>query len=132
MGVFRDGKIIAAVIFNSYREAPHGGSIQGSMAADDPRWLTRAVLGSIFAYVFLQLGCSRFWLEIAKPNKPARRFVERLGFVYEGSGRRAWDGKIDSCMYAMLPSECRWLKYYHPPAAVPLASGFQNDRVSHG
>ena len=117
-------QIIAAVLYNSYRPAPHGGSIQGSIASDSPRWATRAVLGSMFAYPFLQLGCSRFWLEIAKPNKRARRFVERLGFVYEGCARRAWDGKIDSCVYAMLPSECRWLKYYRPPAAVSLASGF--------
>ena len=29
MGVIHDGKIIAGVIFNCYRAAPHGGSIQG-------------------------------------------------------------------------------------------------------
>ena len=124
MGVLSDGKIIAAVVYNSYRPAPHGGSMQGSFAADDPRWATRGVLGSMFAYVFSQLGCARFWVEIAKPNKRARRFVQRLGFVYEGCARRAWDGRIDSCVYAMLPSECRWLKYYRPPAEVRLASGF--------
>ena len=45
---------------------------------------------------------------IRRGNRTARRFVERLGFRYEGMAREAWPTGEDAALYSMLRRECRW------------------------
>ena len=109
LGIIREGHIIAGVVYSDFREGEHGSSIQGSIASLHPQWCNRKVLRSIFAYPFQQIRVSRFWLSTSRKNKHARKFVERLGFRFEGIARRAHDGRTDAAVYSMLPHECRWL-----------------------
>ena len=112
LGIARDDQIIVGVVYSNYHKGlnGHGGMIEGSIAATDPRWCTRDTIRLFLHYPFRQLGVRRFQATVAKRNKKARRFIERLGFVYEGTGRRAWSDARDACVYSMLPEEAtRWL-----------------------
>lgn len=105
--IAQDGVIIAGVVYSNYH--PRVPSVEMSIAAVSPRWATKAVLCDAFSLPFEKLGVVRVQATVERRNKPARRFVERLGFVYEGKGRRAGPGGVDMIVYSMLPHECRWL-----------------------
>jgi hypothetical protein len=50
IGVQKDSQLIAGAVFHDYRD----GQIEASIASDSPRWATRSVLYSLFAYPFNQ------------------------------------------------------------------------------
>ena len=108
LGILRDGQLIAGVVYSEFR----GHQVEGSMASTDPRWATRPVLYNIFAYPFVICKVRRFQVTVSRRNKHTRRFVERLGFVYCGKGRKAMPDGSDACVYDMLPWEAeRWLNW---------------------
>ena len=109
-GVILGGEIIAGVVYSNYRELTQGSTMEASIASTSPRWATRSVLRDLFAYPFIQVGVQRFWVSCARKNKRSRSLVERLGFVYEGMARKAFDGRQDAAIYSMLPHECKWIK----------------------
>ena len=110
LGITLDGKSLACgVVYSEFRTAKHGNSMQATIASDQPGWASKRTLGEMFAYPFIQMGCSRLWVMVSKRNKRARRLAERLGFKYEGTGRKAWDGRIDAHVLSMLPHECQWI-----------------------
>ena len=109
-GVMLDGEIVATVVFNEYRILKQGSSMQASVASTTPRWATRAVLRCIFEYPFNQMKVTRLWASTSRKNKQARRFLERVGFTYEGCARRAYNGTVDAMVYSMLPDECKWTR----------------------
>ncbi len=106
IGIARDKRLIAGIVYNNY----HDYMVEASIAAIDPRWATRRVLWAIFFYPFEQLKVRRLQVTCAKHNKHTRKFNERLGFQYEGTGREAWPDGSGACVYSMLRKECRWLK----------------------
>lgn len=115
VGVFDDvaGDLVAGVVYNRYHRDRHTGDphmLEASIAATTPAWATRGVLAGIFAYPFEDIGVQRLQATVRRRNKHARRFVERLGFKYEGKGRRAWSRTEDAIVYSMLPDECRWIE----------------------
>ena len=105
IGVERDSRLIAAVVFHNY----HGHMIEASIAATTPKWCSRRALAAFFNYPFNQAGVQRLQVVCRRKNKHARKFVERLGFKFEGIGRRAWSATEDAAIYSMLPHECRWI-----------------------
>lgn len=107
IGVAEDGRLIAGVVYSAWRAAP--GSLEMSIAAVSPRWCSRRVLAALFGYPFGQLAAVRVQATIRRGNRGARRFVERLGFRYEGMARAAWPTGEDAAVYSMLRHECRWL-----------------------
>ena len=109
VAVLQSGKIIGGVVFNNYHKLKNGSWCELSAATDDPSSVSRKVLRVIFGYPFIQLGVSRLKAECSTANERCRSFLVRLGFVLEGISRKAYDGAEDSCVYSMLPSECRWL-----------------------
>jgi len=111
LGFVKDKRVVAGVIFNNFR--PSCRDIQLTIAADSPGWMSRDSLRTIFEYVFIQLGCIRLTVSIAKKNKRARRLAEGLGFEYEGKLRKGFDGVEDCIIYGMLHSECRWIGEKH-------------------
>ena len=82
---------------------------QLSIHIDRPGCLTRGILKQLFGICFNEFNLVRLTCHIRKSNKPARKFVERLGFRLEGVKRRGFDGKRDAVIYGQLRSECRWL-----------------------
>ena len=112
--VFMEGRLVAACLFHCLIEGPHGFSVQNTLVTVDKRWCARRVLACFFDFPFNILGVTRLWCQTAKPNKRARRLLEKLGFKMEGVARRAWDGKTDAVVYSMLPHEDRWSKNMRP------------------
>ena len=110
VAVVHGAEMLAGAVYYQFRPNAHGGTMEAALASVSPRWCTRAVLASLFAYPFAQVKVARLQVSIAKKNKPARRLAERLSFKLEGVGRRLWDGRQDAVIYSMLPEECRWLQ----------------------
>ena len=107
IGVVEGDRLIAGVVYSQYQ--PLVPSIEASCAADSRRWATRPVLDAIFRYPFETVEVERIQLSIGRKNKHTRRFCEKLGFTYEGMGRKAGPGGQDLAVYSMLRHECRWI-----------------------
>jgi RimJ/RimL family protein N-acetyltransferase len=79
------------------------------IAAESPRWASREVFHTAFAYPFLQLGCRRVTARVPVSNTRARRLVEGAGFALEGLMRSAAQDGGDVLIYGILKQECRWV-----------------------
>lgn len=92
--------------------APRGGGFDAelSIAIEPECRISPGHLKTLFRVVFDVFGLKRVTCHIAKGNKPAIRFVERLGFRREGNLRRGYDGHQRALVYGMTADECRWLK----------------------
>ena len=86
-GILREGKLAAGVVFHNYDA--RAGDIEVVIAAESPRWASRVVFHTAFAYPFLQLGCRRVTARVPVSNTRARRLVEGAGFALEGLMRSA-------------------------------------------
>lgn len=116
IGVMRGPTLIAGVVYHNYIESPDGKPIscEISCAAIDKRWATRHNLRRLLFYPFIQLGVERLQVTIPVESKGVRRFNEKLGFKYEGTGRKAHFLGGDVDVLSMLRSECRWLEPASP------------------
>jgi ribosomal protein S18 acetylase RimI-like enzyme len=107
VGVRKGDKLIAGFVYNCFT----GRSIDVTAASVDPAWSRRRdILHALFAYPFLQLGCTRMSCHVSVHNKKAIKLAEGLGFVLEGRLRRGYDGINDALLYGMLREECNWLR----------------------
>lgn len=112
-GVIIDDEMVFGIAYHDFREdyTPNGdrwAAIAASVYSTSPRWCSRTALQLIFRYPFVQMDVTRFEVSAHRKNKRSRRFIERLGFVYEGMARKALPGG-DAAVYSMLKHECRWL-----------------------
>ncbi len=105
MGVQRDGRIVAGVIYEDYT----GHNLFMHVAADPGFWLSRAALHAFFAYPFVQLACQRVtgWLEAS--NAAAIALDEHLGFVHEATLKNAARDGGDVLLYVLRREDCRFL-----------------------
>ncbi|MYA89844.1 MAG: hypothetical protein F4X97_15575 [Boseongicola sp. SB0662_bin_57] len=108
MGVRMGDELLCGVVFNEFRPARFGSSMQATIVQERPGWATRTTLRDMFRYPFEQMGVVRLWVSTSRRNRRARRLAERLGFRLEGVARRAWDGQTDAHILSMFPEECRW------------------------
>jgi RimJ/RimL family protein N-acetyltransferase len=63
-------------------------------------------------YAFVQLGCCRLTARTRRSNKPMRRMLPKMGFMYEGTMRRFYGPTRadDAFCYGMYPANAiRWL-----------------------
>lgn len=104
LGFARNGALVGAVIY--YNQ--HGYDMELGIHTTSPKWCSKRTLSWLFAYPFLQMGCNRVTAKVDASDEKVRNFVERLGFVYEGTSRRAIPTG-DSAVYGLLKEECRWL-----------------------
>ena len=79
------------------------------MASIDKRWFTREVANAVFSYCFKQLGVQRVQVSTPVESKHVRKINEKLGFVYEGTARKAHFLGGDVDVLSMLRDECRWI-----------------------
>ena len=106
IGLRRDGRLVAGVIFNNSESANicmHIGAEDGS------RWMTRDYLYACFYYPFEQLGKRRVTACIRSKNEKAVSFAENLGFKYEARLPH-WYEEDDMLVYGMLRERCRFLE----------------------
>jgi len=115
VGVEQDGNIVAATVYTRFHRFAETGnaSCEVSIAAlPGVNWASRRVIAAFLSYPFDCLGVAVLQARCAKKNKPARDFVERLGFRRGGIARRAYDGREWMVFYDMLPHEAeKWLGY---------------------
>lgn len=111
IGVVCDGRLVAAVYYNNFRVSPKKRpiSIEANVVVIDKKVINRQNLSEFFKYPFIRLGVERVSLTVAKRKKGYRRLIQRLGFQYEGTARKAWHHGEDACVYSLLRNECRWL-----------------------
>lgn len=112
IGVLNGPLLVAGIVYHNYIESPNGIpiSIEVSMAATDKRWATRKVLKAIFSYPFNQLKVGRIQVTTPVESKNVRIINEKLGFKYEGTGRKAHFLGGDVDVLSMLREECPWLE----------------------
>ena len=110
IGVVKNGKMIGGAVYSNYRNAPHGGMMEITIAGK-PGWLTRRSIRVLLYYPFEDCGCFRVTCLVARGNKRSRDVAERLGFKFEGTARRVFSPhKSGDCMiYGLLKSENRWI-----------------------
>ena len=104
IGIVKDGQIVAGVVYSNFRE----GNIEATLAVDDKRWASRAVLKALFAYPFCQLGCRRLTCIIPADNTASVNLCTKLGFTIEGRCRQVF-GPVDGIICGLLATECKWI-----------------------
>jgi len=105
IGFVKKEQLVGGLVLHEH----NGFMIEITGASIDPTFIDRSGIRAACNYVFKQLGLVRINARVAKKNKKARNFVERLGFKQEGCARAAYDGEQDAIIYGMLRSECRWI-----------------------
>ena len=104
IGVQKDGQLIAGAVFHDYRD----GQVEASLSADSPKWATRSVLFSLFAYPFIQMDANRLLVTCDESNKKAMKMNRQLGFTPEGILRQMYYPN-DAIIFGMLKDECKWI-----------------------
>lgn len=114
LGVFDGTQILGAMVVYGYSKLK--GNCHIAMAAESPRWATKAAITSLLRYPFVQLGCRRVTTYTASRNERALRFNRGMGFKQEGVMRHAY-GDDDCIIMGLLREEA--------PEWMGLASGEQ-------
>ena len=102
IGLRRDGKIIASVIYENW----NGRSIMCHMVVEGK--LNRAYIRAIFDYAYRVCAVFKVVSPVASTNTRCRHFIEHLGFTPEAVISDAHpDGDI--IVYSMKADDCRFL-----------------------
>lgn len=111
IGHVKDGKLIAAVVYNNFTVRPDGSflTVEMSVHSIDKRWATRQYLRAVFEYPFIQLGLERVQTACSAQDEGSIMFNQKLGFVPEGVMRKAWPLGGDTILFSMLKEECKYL-----------------------
>lgn len=106
IGVERDGKLVAGVVYNKYEP---GLLIEMSVVSIDKAWATRHNLKALFAYPFTQLNLGRVQALCSAKDEGVQMFLKRLGFTHEGTHPCAYHGGGTALSFGMLKNQCKWL-----------------------
>lgn len=112
MGVARDNELLAVAAFDNFRRSPAGKplSIECSIAAVSPRWMTKGTIRAILQYPFCQLGVQRLTALVQEKNERSVKMLNGLGFVREGYVRASVEDGSGIYVTGMLREEARrWL-----------------------
>lgn len=105
IGVAREGKLIAGLVYYNYRKT----NIEICLAADDPSWCRKGVLGALYRYPFVQLGLRRITAIIPASNEQSLRLTRGVGFAEEGRHPGLFPNGETGISFGMLRENCRWL-----------------------
>jgi RimJ/RimL family protein N-acetyltransferase len=122
IGVIDDeGRLIAGFAFFDWE--PREGLIEVAAAAVSPRWATRAIIHTLFAYAFETCGCQMLIERIAADNERALKFNMGLGFVPQRV-RRLYGRHQDGYLMTLTAEEWRreerrpWAKNLNHPRLI--------------
>ena len=96
-----NGEVVSVVGYSR----PHFNRIEISWASSTPRWVTRSSILYCLAPPFLQWGYQGISCVTKKTNKRLRKFVEGIGFKYEGTLRRVGTDGGNFILYGLLEDE---------------------------
>ncbi|VBB16575.1 GNAT family N-acetyltransferase [Burkholderia stabilis] len=106
IGLERDGKLVAGVLYQAY----NGPSIVMHVAmSGSPHVITPGFICAAFRFPFILLRCNRISGYVRADNLAAQRLDEHLGFKREGVIREGASDRTDFILYGMLKHECRFL-----------------------
>ena len=105
IGVLKDGKIVAGVVYHNLRD----GQIEASIAVNHKGWANKSILYALFAYPFKQCNCHRILVTAKESNVESIRLAKKLGFKQEGRLRKMFPPE-DALLLGMLKHECQWIK----------------------
>lgn len=116
IGLERDGKIVAGVIYENYCFS----SVFCHIAVDGR--LNSRFLHSIFDYPFNVCGVSKIIVAIAEDNHKSQKLVENMGFEVEAVIEDALpSGKM--YFYTMSKKDCRFLSDQYVKKCTEAATG---------
>ena len=103
IGIEKDGKIIAGVIYENWNQV----SIWCHIAIEGR--LTKKYLWTIFDYPFKQIGAKKIIVPVSSSNEKSLRLVGKMGFVEEA---RIKDARPDGNMVFLVMDRenCRFLE----------------------
>jgi RimJ/RimL family protein N-acetyltransferase len=83
IGVYSGNKMLAGVVYHDFQ--PEFGTIQISMAADNPMWSRKKHLRALLSYPFNQIGAYKVWTATPHDNEAALRVNLHIGFKKEAT-----------------------------------------------
>lgn len=108
IGVVRGGEMVAGVVYHDYQTLPGWPTMQLSMAAATPRWVSRETIRGLLGYPFAQAAVAKLWTATPHDNARALRFNEGVGFRREAVLRHHFGWKRHAVISSMLAAE--WAK----------------------
>lgn len=106
LGVLKDDRLVAGVVFDDY----NGIHASVSIAAEPGvLWATRRTLFGLFHYPFVTLDCIALSCVIPSTNLPSLRLCAGLGFHGEAIIRYAAHDGSSLVVMKMLREQCRWI-----------------------
>ena len=106
IGLERNGKLIAGVVFDSY--APNA-RVTVHLAGDGKHWLNREFLHVCCSYAFDQMKCNVAMGFIDADNAASLQLALHFGFS-ELARIHGGSGDCDTVILKMMREECAWLK----------------------
>lgn len=101
----QSGRILGVVVFSRFTN----GNCEITVAARDPRFISKKFGLAVAFYAFGQLECRRVTAIIAVGNEKSLNLAEQLGFRIEGR-LREWYSSGDAFILGLLKDDCKWLK----------------------
>lgn len=115
VGVYnKEGTLIAGIAFQNYMQMAglmRAFQVELTCVARDARWATKNVISKILNFAFCQLNCQRIVTLTKSENCRAIRFNRGIGFVHEGTLRKAVNNE-DVEIHGLLKEEFLAGKYY--------------------
>ena len=102
MGVFDRGELVAGTVYHNWH-TDHG-TIELSSASLNARWLTRPVVGAMFAMAFNGIGARLCVLRVSEHNSDMRGIARRFGFE-ETVIPRVRGPQEAECIYTLSASD---------------------------
>jgi len=103
-GIVRHGKLIAGVVWHDLQK--NLGDVQISIVGKGP-WITREIAEIIIFTPFSRFKVAHCTARHAASNDKATVGIQRLGWVYEGRQRLAWDGKEDALLFGLTKERAK-------------------------
>ncbi len=101
-----EGDLLGVAIYMNFGQY----DIQLCFVTADPKWATPGNVRAILHYPFIQLGVKRMTAITNKSNKKARKLLEGVGFVLEGTHPFGDNGVKPSLTYGLYSKQAaRWL-----------------------
>ncbi len=77
-GIAENGALIGGTVLHNHY--PREGVVEMTCASTNPKWLSRAMIRSVFNYAFCVLACQMVILRVSEINAVMMNIAKRLGF----------------------------------------------------
>jgi RimJ/RimL family protein N-acetyltransferase len=108
VGVLRDGRPVAAVMFSDF----NGANVHAHLRCEDAYGMSRSFICAVFNTAFRGIRAQRVTAACAASNSRIVTVLKKMGFQMEAVLREFLpDGDI--YIFVMRPDHCRYLEVHH-------------------